>query len=55
MNIGVELLNLVTEYQESVQSRSTTYSTVPGTPTGREPSEIAADFEAQLRNLVNKA
>lgn len=51
MNLGEKLLNLSLEYQQSKANRSADWD-VLGSPSGREPSEIAADYEAALRELL---
>jgi hypothetical protein len=53
MTIGVKLLDLTVEYQDSVRVRTENHG-VPaaGTFTGREPSVIAADYEAAVRELL---
>jgi len=51
MTTGEKLLNLTIEYQESLANRSGAWG-VDGKPAGREPSEIAADYEAAMRDLI---
>lgn len=48
MTIGEKLLNLTIEYSHSVEARAHGM----GTPAGREPAVIAADYEAGLRELL---
>lgn len=52
MTIGEQLLNLATEYQQAVQDREAGWG---GNPSGREPVEIAADYEAAIRELLTRA
>lgn len=48
MTLGEQMLNLITEYQESMDNRKWTGEGMM--PAGREPSEIAVDFEQALRS-----
>lgn len=48
MTIGEKLLNLTAEYNLAMESRA--YDM--GTPSGREPSVIAAEYENSLRELL---
>ena len=50
MTIGVKLLDLTLEYQTAQESAGDEYA-----PTTRTPEEIAADYEAALLELVNRA
>ncbi|WP_301844411.1 hypothetical protein [Rhodococcus pyridinivorans] len=54
VSIGEQLLELTLEYREARDARSSHYGDV-GTPTGRDPKVIGADFEKLMRELVNKA
>jgi hypothetical protein len=46
--MGEKLLKLTVEYADSIEARS-----YPGeSPAGREPSEIAADYEAAIKELL---
>lgn len=51
MSLGEKLLNLTVEYQQSVANREDGWPL--GTPVGREPSEIAADYEIVLKELLS--
>lgn len=51
MTTGEILLNLTIEYRESVESRSA-WAGYGGKPAGREPQEIAADYETALKALL---
>jgi hypothetical protein len=52
MTLGEKLLNLTVEYQAAVAARSEEWDEYGGKPVGREPSEIAAEYEDALRALV---
>lgn len=52
MSMGERLLELTEEYRLSREARSGAFSDI-GTPVGREPSEIAADYESALRELLS--
>lgn len=52
MTIGERLLNLTFEYKASTEARSPEFATVPGDAVGREPSVIAADYEAALLEVA---
>lgn len=50
MTLGEKLLNLSAEYQQATASREWDM----GTPAGREPSVIAADYEDTILELVQQ-
>ena len=52
MTLGEKLLALTVEYSNSTNARSSDYSGVGGSASGREPSEIGAEYEATLRELL---
>lgn len=53
MTLGEQLLNLTVEYRASVTARDGWGDQfVGGNPHGREPVEIAADYELALLELV---
>lgn len=52
MNHGEKLMQLTIEYQESKTNRGA-WSVYEGTPAGREPSEIAKDYESTLAALMS--
>jgi hypothetical protein len=49
---GRELLDLTCEYRDSVEARSDDYADVGGTPTGRDPEVIAAEYATALRSFI---
>ncbi|GAC52387.1 hypothetical protein [Gordonia amicalis] len=52
--LGRRLLDLTLEYQASVDSRRDEYAKFAqglGQPVGREPADIAADYESALLEL----
>ena len=49
MTIGEQLLELADEYRASKEARSFGM----GKPAGREPKDIAADYETALRQLLS--
>lgn len=51
MTIGERLLDLTAEYNRSKEVRED-WGT--DNPAGREPQEIAADYEKALRELLNQ-
>lgn len=53
MTLGKKLLDLTLEYQWSVENR--TLWAGLGTPSGRTPEEIAAEYEATLKELHTPA
>jgi hypothetical protein len=50
MTIGEQILRLSVEYTDSVAARDAAF--YGGNPVGREPSEIAADYEKAIFELV---
>lgn len=52
MTTGEKLLNLTIEYKAATEARSSEWAALPGAAVGREPSVIAADYEAALRELL---
>ncbi|WP_287163701.1 hypothetical protein [Rhodococcus sp. (in: high G+C Gram-positive bacteria)] len=54
MALGEKLLNLTLEYQQSVKVREPDpqHDHLGGTPVGREPSAIAAEYVDVLKTLV---
>jgi len=50
MTIGEQLLELADEYRTSKQARA--YDMADVSPSGREPSIIAAEYEAKLKELL---
>lgn len=55
MTLGEQLLNLTVEYHASVKSRDSRHDEYAGMgdPVGREPAEIAADYETLLRSTLS--
>lgn len=54
MEFGKKLLDLTLEYKASVDARDPQWDRVApgGTPVGREPADIAADYENVILNLL---
>lgn len=52
MTLGEKLLDLSAEYQRAKAVRDGWDQQYGGALSGREPSEIAADYEAALRELL---
>jgi len=52
MTLGERLLDLTVEYHTSTDTRNVEYQHMPGTPTGRDPKDIAVEYEAALRELL---
>lgn len=52
---GERLLDLVLEYQQAKEAEERTFVEFGaiGTPGGRDPEVIAADYEAELRALLS--
>ena len=53
MGVGVRLLELAEEYRVAKANRDEDWG-VPGTPLGRDPEVIAADYEAAVLELVTQ-
>lgn len=52
MTLGEKLLKLTAEYQYSLETRSPSLDSYGGDPLGRAPQEIAAEYEATLKQLL---
>ncbi|QDF17980.1 hypothetical protein SEA_CLARK_31 [Gordonia phage Clark] len=53
MSTGKLLLDLTIEYQAALDARRPEFTGI-GTPVGRDPEEIAADYEAAVVELVTR-
>jgi len=52
MTLGEKLLNLTVEYRDSQEARASAFA--GSSPAGREPSVIAAEYEAAITELLTR-